>query len=193
MIYLVRHGESEANTKKRFCGITDVELTEEGALQAAKAGKKLKNKTINQIFSSPLKRAKYTAEIIADEIGFNKKDIIFENCLTEVNFGIFENLTWEEIVKQYADESEGWIEFKHKYKFPKGEGYDDIILRISDFMDNIPDNSLVATHFGVIQAILLYFEIADDETLWNYHISNCDIIVLQNKKIEGIITSDMSY
>ena len=193
MIYLVRHGESEANTNMRFCGITDVDLTEEGALQAAKAGKKLKNKTINQIFSSPLKRAKYTAEIIADEIGFNKKDIIFENCLTEVNFGIFENLTWEEIVKQYADESEGWIEFKHKYKFPKGEGYDDIILRISDFMDNIPDNSLVATHFGVIQAILLYFEIADDKTLWNYHISNCDIIVLQNKKIEGIITSDMSY
>jgi len=188
MIYLVRHGESEANIKKRFSGITDVELTEIGALQAVKAGKKLKGKKIHKIFSSPLKRAKNTAEIIADEIGYNKKDIIIENRLTEVNFGIFENLTWEEIIEQYADESESWIEFKHKYKFPKGEGYDDIILRISSFFDNVPDNSLIATHFGVIQAMLLYFGIADDESLWDYKISNCDIIVLKNKKIESIIT-----
>lgn len=188
MIYLVRHGESEANVKKRFSGITDVELTENGSIQATRAGKKLKDKTIHRIFSSPLKRAKNTAEIIADEIGFNKKDIIIKNCLTEVNFGIFENLTWAEIVENYAEESETWAEFKHKYKFPKGEGYDDIILRISDFMDNVPDNTLIATHYGVIQSILLYFEIADDSTLWDYKISNCDILVLNNKKIESIIT-----
>ena len=182
MLYLVRHGESEANISNRFSGITDVELTESGALQAIKAGRKLKCKTIHRIFSSPLKRAKNTAEIIADEIGFNKKDIIVENCLTEVNFGIFENLTWEEIVKQYTGESERWILFKHKYKFPKGEGYDDIILRISDFMDNVPDNSLIVSHYGVMQAILLYFEIADDSNIWDYQISNCDILVLNNKK-----------
>lgn len=189
MIYLVRHGESEANIKKRFSGITDVELTKLGMKQAAKAGKKLKDKTIHRIFSSPLKRAKNTAEIIADEIGFNKKDIVIENCLIEVDFGIFENLTWEEIVEQYAEESESWIEFKHKYKFPKGEGYDDIILRISDFFDNVPDNSLIATHYGVIQSALLYFEIANDTTIWDYNISNCDIVIINNKKIENIIKS----
>jgi alpha-ribazole phosphatase len=187
MIYLVRHGESEANVSKRFSGITDVELTETGALQAAKAGRKLKGEKIHKIFSSPLKRAKNTAEIIADEISFNKKDIIIDNCLTEVNFGIFENLKWEEIVELYADEIENWIEFKHKYKFPKGEGYDDIIKRVSCFMDNVPDNSLISTHYGVIQGILLYLKIADDDTLWNYEISNCDIFVLKNKKIEKII------
>ncbi|NLK65322.1 MAG: histidine phosphatase family protein [Tissierellia bacterium] len=187
MIYLVRHGESEANISKRFSGITDVELTERGALQAAKAGRKLKGEKIHKIFSSPLKRAKNTAEIIADEIGFNKKDIIIDKSLTEVNFGIFENLKWEEIVDLYADEIENWIEFKHKYKFPKGEGYDDIIKRVSYFMDNLPDNSLISTHYGVIQGILLYLKIADDDTLWNYEISNCDIFVLNNKKIEKII------
>ena len=187
MIYLVRHGQSEANVSRRFSGITDVELTETGILQAVSAGKKLKGKTIYKIFSSPLKRAKNTAELIADEIGFNKKDIIIENRLTEVNFGIFENLTWEEIVKMYADEIENWIKFKHKYKFPKGEGYDDIIDRVSGFMDNVPDNSLISTHYGVIQAVLLYFKIVDDVTLWDYKISNCDIFVINNKKIEKII------
>jgi broad specificity phosphatase PhoE len=96
MIYLVRHGESEANISRRFSGITDVELTERGALQAVKAGRKLKGEKILNIFSSPLKRAKNTAEIIADEIGFNKKDIIIDKRLMEVNFGIFENLKWED-------------------------------------------------------------------------------------------------
>lgn len=190
MIYLVRHGESEANISMRFSGITDVELTETGVLQAVKAGEKLRGEEIHRIFSSPLKRAKNTAEIIADEIGFNKKDIIIENRLTEVNFGIFENLTWEEIVELYADEIESWIEFKHKYKFPKGEGYDDIIKRVSVFLDNVPDNSLIATHYGVIQAVLLYFNIADDDTLWDYQISNCDIFVLNNKKLENIIKNN---
>lgn len=187
MIYLVRHGESESNISRRFSGVTDVELTETGALQAVKAGKKLRGKTIDNIFSSPLKRAKNTAEIIADEIGFNKKDIIIENRLTEVNFGIFENLTWEEILEQYAEETERWIEFKHKYKFPKGEGYDDIIDRVSGFMNKVPDNSLILTHYGVIQGILLYYKIVDDNTLWNYQISNCDIFILNNKKLENII------
>ncbi len=189
MIYLVRHGESEANISKRYCGITDVELSQLGFEQAKEAGKILKDKTIHNIFSSPLKRAKNTAEIIADEIGFNKNDIVIEKSLTEVNFGIFENLTWEEIVEQYAEESQTWVEFKHKYKFPKGEGYDDIILRISDFFDNVPDNSLIATHYGVIQSLLLYFEIADDTTIWDYKISNCDILIINNKKIENIIKS----
>lgn len=189
MIYLVRHGESEANISRRFSGITDVELTEKGLLQAVKAGKKLKDKTIHKIFSSPLKRAIYTAEIIADEIGFDRKDIIIENSITEVDFGIFENLTWEEIVEMYADEVESWTEFKHKYKFPKGEGYDDIIKRVAGFMDKVPDNSLISTHYGVIQAVLLYYNIADDDTLWNYKISNCDIFELDNKKLTGIIRS----
>ena len=186
MIYLVRHGESQANISKRFSGITDVELSQLGREQAKEAGKILKDKTIHYIFSSPLKRAKNTAEIIADGIGFNK-EIIIDKSLTEVNFGIFENLTWEEIVEQYAEESQTWIEFKHKYKFPKGEGYDDIILRISDFFDNVPDNSLIATHYGVIQSLLLYFEIADDTTIWDYNISNCDILIINNKKLENIL------
>lgn len=186
MIYLVRHGESQANISKRFSGITDVELSQLGREQAKEAGKILKDKTIHYIFSSPLKRAKNTAEIIADGIGFNK-EIIIDKSLTEVNFGIFENLTWEEIVEQYAEESQTWIEFKHKYKFPKGEGYDDIILRISDFFDNVPDNSLIATHYGVIQSVLLYFEIVDDTTLWDYNISNCDILIINNKKLENIL------
>lgn len=186
MIYLVRHGESEANIQKRYSGITDVDLSQKGRLQAAAAGQNLVTEKISHIYSSPLRRSKDTAKIICKEINYAHK-IITENCLIEVNFGIFENLTWDEIIINYKEESEKWIFNQHKYKFPEGEGYEDIIKRIADFIDNVPDNSLIVTHFGVIQSILLYLGIADDMNLWDFRISNCDIMVLNHNKFERII------
>lgn len=187
MIYLVRHGESEANIQKRYSGITDVALSLKGKDQAKIAGQNLKSKKISYIYSSPLKRAKDTAEIICNVNNIDENRIITENCLIEVNFGIFENMTWDEMRLNHREETENWILKKHKYKFPEGECYNDIIKRISSFIDSVSDNSVIVTHFGVIQSILLYFEIADDTNLWDYTISNCDILVLNSKKFERII------
>lgn len=188
MIYLVRHGESEANIQNRFSGVTDVELSDKGKEQAFVAGNNLKPYKIDYVYSSPLKRAKNTAKIICN-VNNIENVIIVENSLIEVNFGIFENMTWDEITENHREESENWILNKHKYKFPEGESYDDIIHRISDFIDNVPDNSLIVTHFGVIQSILLYLNIANETNLWDYIIKNCDILILNEKKtkIEKII------
>ncbi len=187
MIYLVRHGESEANVQKRYSGITDVDLSEKGKLQAAAAGKRLLAEKISNVYSSPLKRAVDTAKIICREINLDENKIITEDCLIEVNFGVFENLTWDEIILKYKEESEKWIYERHKYKFPDGESYDDIIKRTADFIDSVPDNSLIVTHFGVIQSILLYLGISDDNNLWDFKISNCDVMVLNHNKFEKII------
>jgi len=189
MIYLVRHGESEANIQNRFSGITDVELSDKGRVQAETAGNNLKPYKIDYVYASPLKRARETAEIICGVNNIDINKIITENSLIEVNFGLFENMTWEEIRESHREESENWILHKHKYKFPDGESYDDIVNRVSFFVDNVPDNSLVVTHFGVIQAILLYLNILDDSSLWEYKIDNCDVVILdKNKgKIDKII------
>ncbi|WP_313370539.1 histidine phosphatase family protein [Sedimentibacter sp.] len=189
MIYLVRHGESEANIQNRFSGITDVELSAKGRKQAAIAGNNVKPYKIDYAYSSPLKRANDTAKIICDVNNIDVNEIIIENSLIEVNFGLFENMTWDEIRENHREESENWISYKHRYKFPEGESYDDIVNRISSFVDKVPDSSLIVTHFGVIQSILLYLDIADDNNLWDYMIKNCDIIVLDknNGKIEKII------
>lgn len=190
MIYLVRHGESEANINKRFSGITDVALSLNGRNEARLAGQNLKFEKISHVFTSPLIRAKDSAKIICNEINYDENKIIIENSLIEVNFGLFENLTWDEISSTYKDESEIWIKDKLKYRFPQGEGYDDIIKRISKFIDNVPDNSLIVTHFGVIQSIMLYLNITDDINLWDFKISNCDIVVLKDKKFERIIRNE---
>jgi alpha-ribazole phosphatase len=187
MIYLVRHGESLSNVTKRYSGITDVELSDNGREQALIAAMNLKDVNISNIFSSPLKRAFDTAKIISKENNFDINKIAVEKSLIEVNFGIFENMTWEEMRERHLEETENWISLRHKYKFPQGESYDDIIKRVSGFFDNIPDNSVVVTHFGVIQSVMLHLKIADDKDLWKYEISNCDIMVLKNKKIDKII------
>lgn len=187
MIYLVRHGESLSNVTKRYSGITDVELSENGREQALIAAMNLKDAHISNIFSSPLKRAFDTAKIISKENNFDINKIAVEKSLIEVNFGIFENMTWEEMRENHLEETENWISLRHKYKFPQGESYDDIIKRVSGFFDNVPDNSVVVTHFGVIQSVMLHLKIADDKDLWKYEISNCDIVVLNNNKFEKII------
>jgi alpha-ribazole phosphatase len=109
------------------------------------------------------------------------------DCLKEINFGIFENMTWEEMLNDYKIETDNWIEQGFKYKFPKGESYFDIMDRISDFMDNIKDDSVIVSHFGVIQSILLYYKAVNFDNIWDYRISNGDILVLKNKKIEKLI------
>lgn len=184
MLYLVRHGESVGNANKRYCGITDIELSLNGIEQAKIAGLNLKDLNGLHIYSSPLKRAYHTAEIISDVIKVNLNVI---DCLKEVNFGIFENMTWEEMLTEYKEETDNWIKQGLEYTFPKGESYNDIIKRIALFMDNVEDNSVIVSHFGVIQSILLYYKIADSSNLWKYHISNCDILVLNNKKFKKII------
>mgnify|MGYP000859427870 FL=1 len=183
MLYLVRHGESEENIQKRYTGITDVDLSCRGRMQAKTAGKRLTLEKISGVYSSPLKRTRETAEIICRETNFDESKIIIKDCLIEVNFGLFENMTWNEIESGYKEESEKWISNGNKYKFPQGESYGDIIIRIAQFIDDVPDNSLIVTHFGVIQSILIYMGIANDTDLWNFTISNGDIMAIDNKSI----------
>lgn len=186
MIYLVRHGESLANVGKKFCGITDVELSDLGRKQGEKAGLNLINFNVLHIYSSPLKRALETSKIIKNKICFNN-DIQVEESIREVNFGIFENMTWEEIQNLYKEETDNWIKLGFNYKFPEGESYEDIMRRCSEFIHKIEDDSVVVTHYGIIQGILLCFKVASPENIWDYHISNCDIVVLKEKKLEKII------
>ncbi|MDD4412334.1 MAG: histidine phosphatase family protein [Patescibacteria group bacterium] len=84
-IYLIRHGQCVDNALRILNGHRDTELTELGRKQAKASAKKLKNKKITVIYSSPLKRALETAEIIADEIGVDL--IKLDKDLIERDFG----------------------------------------------------------------------------------------------------------
>jgi uncharacterized phosphatase len=102
-IYFVRHGESEANAAGIAAGGgLDVDLTEDGRQQARKVGEDLKNKKIELIVSSPMKRAYHTAEIIAKEIAYDPDKIIANPLFKERNLGELTGAK-NELVKTYYD------------------------------------------------------------------------------------------
>ena len=90
IFYLVRHGEIESNIKKVYAGWSEEPLTERGVRQAEKAGELLKDKGIDALYCSPLRRAVQTAEIIGGIIG--KTPILVKN-FKEMRLGLWEGLS----------------------------------------------------------------------------------------------------
>lgn len=83
-IFLIRHGETDWNKQGRFQGREDIELNENGILQAQSCGRALAGEKIAAIITSPLSRARKTAEMIAGHLGVN--DIIVEEGIIERDF-----------------------------------------------------------------------------------------------------------
>lgn len=103
-LVLVRHGESVWNKENRFTGWTDVDLSENGITEAHEAGKSLKEFKFDIAFTSVLKRANKTLDIILDEI--NQKDILIKYSykLNERHYGALQGLNKDETRKKYGDE-----------------------------------------------------------------------------------------
>lgn len=96
-IYYVRHGQSEDNVAGLTSGAErDAALTDEGRKQASLAGKLLQDKSIDLIVCSPMKRAVETAQLIADQIGYDKTHIVQREEFTERFMGIYSGKPHEE-------------------------------------------------------------------------------------------------
>ena len=179
-LYLVRHGESEGNVKRIFCGHTDVDLTEKGRLQAQNMARHFEDINIEKIYSSPLIRAYNTANEIS-----KLKNIQIEtnDLLKERYFGDFEGHTWEEIENKYPDEAKKIIEQEYMYSYLNGETFDNVINRVSEFLKNVTDNSVIVAHGVLINSILYHLNFIGFDNMYEYPIGNCDILCIEDDKI----------
>jgi len=105
-LVLVRHGQSEWNLENRFTGWTDVELSEQGVREAKEAGKVLKEKGyhFDLAYTSVLKRAEHTLDLILKEMGEENIEIKRSWRLNERHYGALQGLNKDEIRKKYGDE-----------------------------------------------------------------------------------------
>ena len=94
MLYLIRHGETDWNIERRLQGHTDIPLNQNGIKTMTEAGKRLKEQhfQVDRIVSSPLKRAKETARVIAEQIGYSE-EILCDDGLMERSFGLAEGVS----------------------------------------------------------------------------------------------------
>lgn len=173
MIYIVRHGETDWNVIGRNQGRTDIELNENGIKQAEETAKKLEKKNFDMIFSSPLKRAYKTAQIICDD------NIIFDERLIERCNGDLEGKLKSEYIGlvNFADSNENRHGIEPLPIFRK---------RITDFFDYILKNYpgkeiLVVTHAGVCIYAKCYFEgEPKDGDYSKYKLKNCEVLEYKN-------------
>ena len=104
-LVLLRHGESVWNKENRFTGWTDVDLSEKGVKEAENAGKLLKDKgyTFDVSFTSILKRANRTLEIVLKEMNLNIP-VYYSYRLNERHYGALQGLNKDEMRTKFGDE-----------------------------------------------------------------------------------------
>lgn len=122
-LYLVRHGETEWNRQRRIQGLTDLDLNENGRRQAEALARALRGEEVVAIFTSPLKRARYTASTIARFHGIEPEVL---KGLRELDAGEVDGLTYEEMRERHGDFLEKWIQDCSAVAPPGGCGLPEI-------------------------------------------------------------------
>ncbi|MGQ9463906.1 MAG: histidine phosphatase family protein [Candidatus Fervidibacter sp.] len=117
-IYLVRHGQTVWNKEGRLCGSSDVPLSNEGLVQAYKLAERLKSIDICAIYSSPLLRARQTAEAIAS---FHQVPVRIEPNLSEIDYGDWEGMKVADAIKNFPELERLRREEPMKFTAPNGE------------------------------------------------------------------------
>jgi len=152
----VRHGDTELNSAERYWGHSDVKLSAAGLRQAERLRDRLAAQKIDAIYSSDLKRASVTAEIIASR---HQLDIITCAELREINFGEIEGLMFDEVSQLYPEVTKLWAEGSPKLKYPGGESLNDFNKRVSDFATRLEKHTpeetiLIVAHCGVLRVLM---------------------------------------
>ena len=152
LIYMVRHGESEANAKKIHAGWAQVPLTEKGKSDAQNAGEPLKKFSFVKVYSCDLLRSVQTSEISLPD-----KEATLTANLREISVGEISGKSAEECVKIYGDE---YIKNKanKNFRFCGGECHEMHLERVRKFFKTICDEDnekvLVFCHEGTIRCMI---------------------------------------
>ncbi len=166
-LLLVRHGITEFNNTRRFAGYSDVELSADGYRQIERLRNRLGNEKIDAIYSSDLKRALVTAEVISS--GHNM-DIVTCSELREIDYGELEGLTFEEINRLYPEVADLITNFSFRLKFPGGESFEGFVERTSKFLDKLKSHTpsqtiLIVSHSGPLRVLVCHL-LGIDQNHW---------------------------
>jgi 2,3-bisphosphoglycerate-dependent phosphoglycerate mutase len=137
VLVLVRHGESEWNRANRFTGWKDVGLTEEGMAEAHRAGAMLKQtgQRFDCAFTSTLKRAHNTLDIILDELGQGRLPTVKAAALNERDYGELVGINKEEARKRFGAEQVHIWQRSYDIAPPGGESLKDTAARVLPFFE----------------------------------------------------------
>ena len=180
-IYLVRHGQTAWNKAKIFRGRRDIPLDEQGRLEAACAARALRDVPFGRIYSSPLSRARETAETIADARGLA---VIADEAFTDIDYGEWTEYWDIEARQKFGDQYRLWKESPHLVKFPGGESLDDVrrraAPRLMELARQNPEGAIaLVSHRVVLKLLLCEAKGLDNSHFWEVRLDTGAISVLE--------------
>ena len=197
-IYITRHGQTQWNKEGRMQGCQNSDLTESGVYNAKKLGESLKHMNFDVIYCSPLGRAVDTAKHIR---GNKDTEIVINEALKEMNFGVWEGMTYPEIKEIYPQQYENFWNKPQLFEAINGESFDELIHRVKNGLNELIskesyENILIVTHTCVIKAISLIVKDHSIEGFWDLpYINDTSLTVLEviDKKMKFILEADVSH
>ncbi|MFS8542134.1 MAG: histidine phosphatase family protein [Tissierellales bacterium] len=171
-IILIRHGETYDNVNMHISS-KEVKLTDRGRRQIEKAKAILDKLSFDRVYVSPLARAIETMEILGLE---GDK----EERIREVDFGLFEGKTYDQLQAEFAEELKMWFDDVINYVVPEGESIKMAYDRVVSFLEELVDkkeNALLICHDGVIK-IALSWVFDNPEFFFKFKIDNGSISII---------------
>lgn len=177
----VRHGATEWSQARRFAGARDIPLTAQGRLQAEAAAQALAGTFAAAVYTSPLERARTSAEVIAKP---HRLDPIIEPAFREMAFGGWEGLTRDELVARFPAEAAVWASTPHLAIPPGGEPLRAVDARVRAALAALLEQHhgetvILVSHAIVTRLIVLAALGLGPERLWSVDASPAGITEIE--------------
>ncbi|MDD5692027.1 MAG: histidine phosphatase family protein [Candidatus Omnitrophica bacterium] len=178
-LVLIRHGITEWNKQRRYCGCRDIGLSEQGKTQVLRLRNKFKGFEFDKIYCSDRKRALETRAIL-----FGKRDFVKMEGLREIDFGVLEGLRHDEILKKYSKLYKKWLADPYKGRIPEAEPMRLFKKRVQGAIKKILQANrgktvAVVCHGGVIA--IFVSSLLKSRNFWRYVPSAASVTIIEHR------------
>ncbi|MBJ9339118.1 MULTISPECIES: adenosylcobalamin/alpha-ribazole phosphatase [unclassified Citrobacter] len=171
-LWLVRHGETEANVAGLYSGHAPTPLTERGIAQAQTLGTLLRNVPVDNVLCSELERARHTTQLILGD-----REVPVRNMpeLNEMFFGDWEMRHHRDLAREDAENYAVWCNDWQNATPTNGEGFQAFSLRVERFIAQLADyktcqNLLVVSHQGVLSVLIARLLSMPAAAMWHFRV-----------------------
>lgn len=188
-IILVRHGECEGNVEGLFRGRSDFPLNKNGVRQAQSLAEEIANlERVDFIFTSPLKRAAETAQIISQRMG--NIPVTALQGFTNISLGPWEGRKKKEIMQEYPEEWSLWIKSPERLKLPNAESISDVQKRAFSTLEFLVQKHrektlLIVSHRAVLKPLIAACIQISDPYFWRIHVDTASYSIIVHDEARG--------
>lgn len=180
-VFLVRHAQTSWNVTGRYMGWIDEDLSEEGIWQAEQLSVRLEGQPIDSAYSSPLKRAYHTAQVM---VAPHSLSVCPMPGLGEIRLGSWEGFTREEVKARFPDIWQAWRSDPSMVQMPEGENIAQVQDRAVAALQNIIDANrgrkvLIVTHEVIVKLLVTHCLDVGTGIYRRFEVANASLTVIQ--------------